>query len=56
MSNIKGKTLRLTVSEAAYEEFQILSIRNKKTVHDLMVEVIEKFADKKKDKTSLTEQ
>lgn len=55
MSKEKGKTIRLTISEESYDEYQILSIRSKKSSHDLMVDVLEKYIDKRKDKSSSVE-
>lgn len=55
MNKAKGRTIRLTISEESYDEYKILGIRAKKGEHDLMVDVLEKYIDKRKDKASSTE-
>ena len=56
MNKAKGRTLRLTISEESYDEYKILGIRCKKSEHDLMVDVLEKYIDKRRDKTSSNDQ
>lgn len=48
----KDRMVRINISQLCLDEFQIMSIRTKKTQHDLMREVLENFIDKRKDKQS----
>lgn len=52
MTQLKVRSIRLTISEQVYDEFKVLEIRAKRSAHDLIVDVLEKYIDKKKEKVS----
>lgn len=56
MNDSKNRTVRLIVSESCYDEFQILSIRSKKNIHEVIRDVLEKYTEKKKDKNSVIQE
>lgn len=52
MNKVTSKTIRITIHEECYTELMIISMRKKIDVKDLISEILEKHADKKKESIS----